>query len=59
MIVVTGGNSSDSIESVSLVKDVILLNRIVKTGTGFDLNVLRDIERLLETKKSIPFKLKA
>lgn len=59
VIVVTGGNSSDSIESVSLVKDVILLNRIVKTGTGFDLNVLRDIERLLETKKSIPFKLKA
>lgn len=58
VIVVTGESWSSSIECVSLVKDTILLNRIIRPSHGFDLNMLRDIERLLETKNAIPFKLK-
>lgn len=57
VIVVSGESWTVPLEAVSLVKDTILLNRIIKPSHGFDVNVLRDIERLLETKKSIPFKL--
>jgi hypothetical protein len=59
VIVISGETWTSPIEAVSLVKDTILLNRIIRPSHGFDVNVLRDIERLLETKKSIPFKLKA
>lgn len=59
VIVISGESWTSSIEGVSLVKDTILLNRIIKPSHGFDVNVLRDIERLLETKRAIPFKLKA
>jgi hypothetical protein len=46
-------------DAIFLTKDLIILNRLVNNRSGFDSNVILDAYRLLEKKKSIPFKLKA
>ncbi len=45
-------------DAVFLTKDLIIMNRYVNFRNGFDSNAILDAYRLLEKKKSIPFKLK-
>lgn len=59
VIIVSGIDHSIIIDGICLTKDIILLNRIMNPVHGFDANVLLDYSRLLDKKKSIPFKLKA
>jgi hypothetical protein len=58
VIVVSGTERVVFSDGVGLTKDIILINRIMNPIHGFDANVLLDYSRLLETKKTIPFKLK-
>lgn len=59
VIVVSGTDLVVPIDGVCLIKDILLINRLMNPSHGFDANVLLDYNRLLEKKKSIPFKLKA
>lgn len=45
-------------DAIFLTKDLIIMNRYVNARNGFDSNAILDAYRLLEKKKSIPFKLK-
>lgn len=58
VIVISGTDNSSIQNAICLVKDLILLNRIMNLSHGFDANVLLDYNRLLEKKKTIPYKLK-
>lgn len=58
VIVATYDSLIDQRDALFLAKDTIILNRLVNQRNGFDSNVLLDSYRLLEKKKSIPFKLK-
>jgi len=58
VIVATYGCEVSNYDALFLTKDSIILNRLVNLRNGFDSNVLLDSYRLLDKKKSIPFKLK-
>lgn len=58
VIVVSGTNSIDLDEAISLTKDTILLNRVANPEHGFDANVLLDYQRMLDKRKAIPYKFK-
>ena len=58
VIVATYDASIDERDALFLAKDTIILNRLVNQRDGFDSNVLLDSYRLLEKKKTIPYKLK-
>ena len=58
VIVATYDASIDERDALFLAKDTIILNRLVNQRNGFDSNVLLDSYRLLEKKKTIPYKLK-
>lgn len=58
VIVVSGTDQVVLSDGICLAKDIILLNRIMNPVHGLDANVLLDYERMLERKKTIPFKLK-
>ena len=59
VIVVSGTDMIVPIDGVCLIKDILLINKLMNPAHGFDANVLLDYSRMLEKKKSIPFKLKA
>lgn len=59
VIVVSGSELVVPIDGVCLIKDILLINKLMNPAHGFDANVLLDYNRMLEKKKSIPFKLKA
>lgn len=58
VIVATYDGKIDQTDALFLAKDTIILNRLVNQKNGFDSNVLLDSYRLLDKKKSIPYKLK-
>lgn len=58
VIVATYDGEIEEIDALFLTKDTIILNRLVNQRNGFDSNVMLDSYRLLEKKKTIPFKLK-
>ena len=58
VIVVSGTNSIGLSDAICLAKDTILLNRIANPEHGFDANMLLDYSRLLEKRKTIPYKFK-
>jgi hypothetical protein len=58
VIVVSGTDQVVISDGICLTKDIILLNKIMNLSHGFDANVLLDYERMLDRKKTIPFKLK-
>jgi len=58
VIVVAGTDRVMLTDGICLAKDIVLLNRIMNLSHGFDSNVLLDYSRMLDTKRSIPFKLK-
>ena len=58
VIVVSGTNSIELSEAISLTKDTILLNKIASPEHGFDANILLDYQRLIEKRKGIPYKFK-
>lgn len=59
VIVVSGTDLVVPINGVCLIKDILLINKLMNPSHGFDANVLLDYNRMLEKKKVIPFKLKA
>ena len=59
VIVCTYDENVPQLDAIFLTRDLIVLNRHVNTRNVFDSNAILDAYRLLEKKKSIPFKLKA
>lgn len=59
VIVVSGTDQIVIRDGICLTKDILLVNRLMNLSHGFDANVLLDYSRMLEKKKTIPFKLKA
>lgn len=47
----------DSFKIISLVKDIIMLNKIFYDQYQFNSNVLKDMQQLLHEKNALPFKL--
>lgn len=58
VILVSGNSISPRDLVVCLIKDTILMNRVVNPKYGFDANVMLDCNRLLEKRQAIPFKIK-
>lgn len=58
VMLVTETGRIDGIDSITLAKDTILLNRLMSQTHGFDANVMLDYNRLLEKRQAIPFTLK-
>jgi hypothetical protein len=58
VIVCTYDENVPQLDAIFLTRDLILMNRYLNSRNGFDSNAILDAYRLLEKKKSIPFKLK-
>jgi hypothetical protein len=57
-IIISGTDRVLFTHGITITKDLILLNKLMNPKHGFDPNLLLDYDRFLETKQSIPFKLK-
>lgn len=58
VIVATYAGDISKFNALFLAKDCVILNKLLNRRNGFDSNALLDAYRLLDKKKSIPFKLK-